>query len=300
MQHAWATIKYCGLWVRKRQIDAIFVFSTFCPFLTSCSLFQKKKRVKPLVHHPEAVWSNADIEFPSTSAVEDIEIIQALDALPIAELNELSLDGVVNERTHIVEEANETTPQDMPQCASENINRIDEDLSSASAPPPIEEESIACETIVEPIQPSAPLMDDVTTPESVANPKPIQYPNLKELSQSIMQQPAIQQRIILQPFNDEKLKELYKNPELELAERFEVDFISTELKCMYKEHPLYELLKKYSQSRYNLKINMLDLQNYVKLVQVNVEDVWQIASQFVTFEGTCQDNERCTKIERYE
>lgn len=269
--------------------------------------------MKPLVLD-EAVWSNADIEFPSTSTSDDIEIIQQNDASPpIAELSELALDDVC-EQTVSVEETGtdptavadcdvETVAEDSNEAkeAVEAIENVSEVSETEQPPEHVEMES---EISAEVIQPSAPAIDDL--PEaSTTSPRHVQYPNLQEMSKL---EPAVmsglhrtsQQRIILKPFNEIQLKELYHNPESVLAERFEAEFIGNELSCAYKEHPLYELIKKYSQSRYNLKINMLDLQTYIKTVQVNLEDVWKISMQTITFEGVCLDNERVQKHERYE
>lgn len=268
--------------------------------------------MKPLALD-EAVWSNADIEFPSTSTSDDIEIIQKHDASPpTAELSELTLDdeSIHSHRVTTAEEA-VVEPTAVAECDIEFMKEDSSDAQEAS-------ESVLSDLVMEkyqegaekndeivnePIQPSAPLIDEL--PVARESPKQVKYPNLHEMShlepatRSGIHQ-SVQQRIILQPFNEIQLKELYHNPELALAERFEAEFIGNELNCAYKEHPLYELIKKYSQSRYNLKINMLDLQTYIKTVQVNLEDVWKISNQTIYFEGVCLDNERVQKCERYE
>lgn len=152
--------------------------------------------------------------------------------------------------------------------------------------------------------PSAPAIEEFEATENnkkQANPL---YPNLKTLQSSEMSPklafPIKKERIVLQPFTSTKLKELYQNPEIALADAFEADFISTELNCAYKEHPLYELIKKYSQSRYNLKVNMLDLQGYIKSFQQNSQNVWIIENRVTSYEGMCADGERIRKNELYE
>lgn len=265
----------------------------------------------------DAVWSNADIEFPSTSTSEDIEIIPKHEASPpIAELSELALDdaSVQSEPVSAEEASIESTVVadcDLDKVEGDSIEpkEAEEAIKSVSSAPEMEESQASVEKVVEPvaeiIRPSAPLIDDLPAASESPMHKRVQYPNLHEMSRI---EPATmsglhqsgQQRIVLKPFNETQLKELYHNPELVMAERFEADFIGNELNCAYKEHPLYELIKKYSQSRYNLKINMLDLQNYIKTVQVSLEDVWKISMQTINFEGVCQDNERVIKSERYE
>lgn len=268
--------------------------------------------MKPLALD-EAVWSNADIEFPSTSTSDDIEIIQKQDASPpVSELSELALDDafVHSQQVTTAEEsaAEPTAVQESDvEIMRADLSEVQEASESVFSDPAMEKSQEGVEKdneiVIEPIQPSAPLIDD--SPVATKSPKHVQYPNLHEMShlepatRSGIHQ-SIQQRIILQPFNEIQLKELYHNPELTLAERFEAEFIGNELNGAYKEHPLYELIKKYSQSRYNLKINMLDLQNYIKTVQVNLEDVWKISNQTIYFEGVCLDSERVQKSERYE
>lgn len=276
---------------------------------------QKKKKVKPLVLD-EAIWSNADIEFPSTSTSDDIEIIQKHDASPpITGLNQLAIDDVfVSEQVANADGAC-TKPTIDAECDAaklkedsnepEEAQQAIENMSRDPTAPSLECVKMESKIVAEPIQPSAPHIDDLTVTTELTMPKNVQYPTLHEMSRL---EPATisglhqsgRQRIILQPFNEIQLKELYHNPELMLAERFETDFIGNELNCAYKEHPLYELIKKYSQSRYNLKMNMLDLQNYIKIVQVNLEDVWKISNLTINFEGVCLDNERVQKTERYE
>lgn len=272
---------------------------------------QKKKKVKPL---DEAAWSNADIEFPSTSTSDDIEIIQKHDAChpPIVELSKLALDDVSigseqekNDEANAVPvlvECNTKTVLVSPQpeeSTETNLNGRQMEPATEIVTKDENNESIVA------IIPSAPHIEDLTITTESSIVKSVEYPKLHEMLRlepttlSGLHQSG-HQRIILKPFNEMQLKELYHNPELALAERFESDFIRNELNCVYKEHPLYELIKKYSQSRYNLKINMLDLHNYIKGVQVNLEDVWKISTLTITFEGLCRDNERVQKSERYE
>lgn len=269
--------------------------------------------MKPLVLD-EATWSNADIEFPSTSTSDDIEIIQQHDASPpIAELSELALDDAF---VHSASVASEEEPTGIVDCDAECVREdSDEPKEAQEAIESVSSDSVmepssgsiekGSECIAEPIQPSAPTIDDLPVASESSVPKHVQYPNLHEMSRvepttmSGLQQ-SDHQQIVLTPFNEIQLKELYHNPEWVLAEGFETDFIGKELGGAYKEHPLYELIKKYSQSRYNLKMNMLDLQNYIKTVQVNLEDVWKISTRTIYYEGVCLDNERVQKSERYE
>lgn len=130
------------------------------------------------------------------------------------------------------------------------------------------------------------------------------YPTLKPLQTMEMPSPfrhlIRKERIILQPFTKAQLKELYHNTEILLAETFENDFINTELNTSYRDYPLYDLIKKYSQSRYNLKINMLDLQGYIKSFQENSQNVWKIENRVTWYDGMCADGERISKMESYE
>lgn len=124
------------------------------------------------------------------------------------------------------------------------------------------------------------------------------YPKLADMTGTAIASSS--ERITLQPFTNEQLKELYHNPELHMADAFEIDFINTELNNTHKDHPLHELLKKYSRSRYNLKVNMLDLHAYIKCFQENAQKVWIIENRITSYEGICADGERARKNELYE
>lgn len=160
------------------------------------------------------------------------------------------------------------------------------------------------EAISVPVTPSAPAIEDDDQLQMDAPLQHLLYPNLhrmESIGQAISSaQEQTKQQIVLQPFTDEQLKELYNNPELVMAEAFESDFISTELNSTHKDHPLYELIKKYSHSRYNLKVNMLDLHAYIKCFQENSQKVWIIENRITTYEGVCADGERIRKNELYE
>lgn len=158
--------------------------------------------------------------------------------------------------------------------------------------------------------PSAPVIDDIEDelPSKLANQTQhasLLYPKLAGMLQTghdmtlnAVSRPS--ERITLKPFTSEQLKELYHNPELYMAEAFEIDFINTELNNTHKDHPLHELLKKYSHSRYNLKVNMLDLHAYIKCFQENSQKVWIIENRVTSYEGVCTDGERIRKNELYE
>lgn len=158
----------------------------------------------------------------------------------------------------------------------------------------------------EPVIPSAPAIDDIELTGCDKIQTTIQqYPDLSKMK--LIENKTISglkeksdEKITTKPFNEMQLKELYYNPELLLADSFETEFIQNELSCTYKEHPLYDLIKKYSQNRYNLKINILDLQGYIKAFQQNSKNVWTIENRMLNYEGTCQDGERIRKTEYYE
>lgn len=170
---------------------------------------------------------------------------------------------------------------------------------------PIEEDTV--NTTVAEVSPTAPAIEDFPETEPTHMEQPMAkllYPNLANIQQvhglvgNLVN--SSKERIVLRPFTKEQLIELYKNPELALAEEFETDFINTELNNTHKEHPLHELIKKYSHSRYNLKVNMLDLQGYIKYFQENSQKVWIIENRIKTYEGVCADGERVRKNELFE
>lgn len=170
----------------------------------------------------------------------------------------------------------------------------------------VETEEPKEEAIAE-IAPSAPVFDECVQPATQTATAPavvhsIQYPNLNEMHR--LEEKAHnymnKQRSILRPFTKKQLKELYQNPEIVLAETFEEEFISNELHFAYREHQLYELLKKFSQSRYNIKINSVDLQGFVKAFQTNSSNVWNIENRTKSFSNVCKDGVSVQKYVNYE
>lgn len=163
-------------------------------------------------------------------------------------------------------------------------------------------EDVKMEIKKETVIPSAPSFEDFDEQQENQPLQKLLYPNLSmqklDLVGNLIQKSK--ERIILKPFTSEQLKELYNNPELIAAESFEGEFINTELNNIYKDHQLYELIKKYSHSRYNLKVNMLDLHGYIKCFQENSQKVWTIENRLQSYEGVCSDGERIRKFERYE
>lgn len=152
--------------------------------------------------------------------------------------------------------------------------------------------------------PSAPVFEDEDVKQCDLKAQ-VQYPDLKSMQkQEERTQSGLRlrskDRILMKPFNERQLKELYHNPELVLADEFEAEFISTELNCTYKDHALFELLKRYSQCRYNLKINMLDLHSFKRMFEENSEQVWKVEKRELKYSGTCGDGERIFKTEVYE
>lgn len=91
------------------------------------------------------------------------------------------------------------------------------------------------------------------------------------------------------PLNTEQLKELYCSPEIQMAETFENEFINAELQSNHRDHPLYDLLMKYSKSRYNLMINHIDMQSINKSIPDDVSKFWTIESRNIRYSGKCQD-----------
>lgn len=132
------------------------------------------------------------------------------------------------------------------------------------------------------------------------------YPNLESMKniEAIATRPESlrtpNERIILKPFTQIQLNEFYTNANLPLAQSFEQEFIDNELSSNYKDHILYDLLMKYSKSRYNLRINLMDLQNFKKYYQENCDDIWTIEKRTINYSGTCQDNVCVNAKEIYE
>lgn len=147
--------------------------------------------------------------------------------------------------------------------------------------------------------PTAPSFNEEETLSQVQYPDLQGMQKLEETVQSGLKQ-KVREKISMKPFNERQLKELYHNPELILADEFETEFISNELSCTYKDHPLFDLLKRFSQCRYNLKINMLDLHSFKRSFEDDSTKVWKIEKRELKYSGTCADGERIFKTEIYE
>lgn len=101
------------------------------------------------------------------------------------------------------------------------------------------------------------------------------------------------------PFSKEQLKELYCNPEIPMAELFENEFITAELQSNHRDHPLYDLLMKYSKSRYNLMINNVDMETIRKAIPDDTLQFWNIESRNVRYSGKCKDGTMVNGSEFY-
>lgn len=264
---------------------------------------QKKKRVKPIVvsELPAELtqWSNADIEFPSTSTSDEIEIISQPD-------DELLCQPLTN-LTFVENSTQQNSPDENNDnvfiTKDEEIRNLlwskdsnDVEGQHVEESTEISNEDSATNQSKITFTPSAPVIEE---PTEQTIPSKMLYPDLRKL-ETIQANSSTVKRIILQPFTSVQLKEFYHNPEVILAECFETDFISNELNTPYKDHRLFELIKKYSQSRYNLKVNMMDLQDYIKSFQQNSQSVWIIENRITSYEGVCNDGERIRKNELYE
>lgn len=216
----------------------------------------------------------------------------------------------VDKRKNEMEDIIQTTNIDVATESSEAIEITEPKVDTIESAAPKddatanEDENAIMTTAV----PSAPLIDDIEDESSSSAPPMhhinLLYPKLTDMKSGhdIIANAisSSNERITLQPFTNEQLKELYHNPELYMADAFEIDFINTELNNTHKDHPLHDLLKKYSRSRYNLKVNMLDLHAYIKCFQENSQKVWIIENRITSYEGVCADGERIRKNELYE
>lgn len=164
-----------------------------------------------------------------------------------------------------------------------------------------EKEETVQEDTLSSMMPSAPVLEEQALEPPTAA-KAVQYPNLREMHQleEKSRRFMTQQRSALRPFTKVQLKEFYSNPEDVLAEAFEEEFIANELNYAYREHQLYELLKKYSQGRYNIKINSIDLQGFIKAFHTNSSAVWKIENRTLHYRGVCKDNVSIQNYIRYE
>lgn len=133
--------------------------------------------------------------------------------------------------------------------------------------------------------------------ESLSTTVNIRYPKLDnvadfvaELSATVpVEMEAVTPLLKCKPFNKEELKELYCNLEIPMAELFENEFINAELQSNHRDHSLYDLLMKYSKSRYNLMINHIDIQNIKKSIPDDTTKFWTIESRNVRYSGKCMD-----------
>lgn len=135
----------------------------------------------------------------------------------------------------------------------------------------------------------------------------VNYPNLQQM-QNELQHVNVDEAIVrsetvqatLQPFTVAQLRELYANPEVELAAQFESEFVNAELSANYKTHPLYELLTKYSRCRHNLKLNDFDLKQAQQTFTNTEEKLWTREIKSLKYTGRCADNVACSDTEKYE
>lgn len=137
--------------------------------------------------------------------------------------------------------------------------------------------------------PSAP-EESLSTTTNIRYPKLINVVDFEaELSAPVEVESVAAPLLKCKPFNKEQLTELYCNPEIPMAELFENEFINAELQSNHREHTLYDLLMKYSKSRYNLMINHIDMQNIKKSIPDDTTNFWKIESRNIRYSGKCMD-----------
>lgn len=183
-----------------------------------------------------------------------------------------------------------------------NTKSINEILSSA--PPDCIEETTNITEVNEIVAPSAPLTNMNVTQnhiqQTALTPK-LQYPDLKEIQHELLNvKPNNVERIKIKPFTMMQLKELYANPEVQLAQQFETEFINIELNANHKSHILYELLIKYSRCRHNLKTNELDLQGQQNALLKDSTNIWERSTKTLKYQATCGDAVIVSATETYE
>lgn len=132
--------------------------------------------------------------------------------------------------------------------------------------------------------------------ETVVSPK--LYPKLEDLS--VLTEEDIDQCgkeivITLEPFKESDMEQLYSNAQIQQAEIFETEFVRQEMNENQKlvaDHVLYILLRKYAQSRVQLKINQLNLNTLKKNCNNKLSKVWNMDKKTISGHGTCSDQKR--------
>ena len=90
------------------------------------------------------------------------------------------------------------------------------------------------------------------------------------------------------------MEQLYSNTKIDEAQHFENEFISKEMNENQKQivdHPLHNLLRKYSLSRVQMKINRLNIKSLHKKCSDNLSKVWKMEKKIIMGSGNCSDGQ---------
>lgn len=164
------------------------------------------------------------------------------------------------------------------------------------------------------VEPSAPVIDLEPSTSSTAavqhihfSPEKVSYPDLESVRNLTEQLTSVPKTIQLEetklkPFTETQMQQLYSNAQLKEIEKFEIEFITKELKENQKQtdHILYQLLRKYARSRTNLKTNLCSINTLKRDCNNNYKKIWSIERKFVYRSGSCDKGHSVKVMHKFE
>lgn len=207
----------------------------------------------------ESDFNSLSIDFPSIESVEN----SGLDDL--SELQRICDEQMSNEG----EIAEENKDDNSIKCVEEEIE-IEEDVVEAIPSAPMESFQEVARNVVK-----------------IVENKPL-YPDLQNLKQSTQIAEKLLSPVVVKPFTELQIEQLYSNNEVRLVELFENEFVERELKdTSLQDHPLYVLLKKFAKSRSRLLQNSNSIATVIKRLDKDYKNIWKIERKTVSAHGFC-------------
>lgn len=266
---------------------------------------QKKKKVIQTPAEDNSFVEDVDNDFNDLSLI-DIDFPSA--SYENNSGHEQSFEVVKTEEERISEEIQDILDKSQNESQNKENGGKEEAIQEATAV------SNGEDLKEEFVEPSAPVIDLEPSTSSTAavqhihfSPEKVSYPDLESVRNLTEQLTSVPKTIQLEdtklkPFTETQMQQLYSNAQLKEIEKFEIEFITKELKENQKQtdHILYQLLRKYARSRTNLKTNLCSINTLKRDCNNNYKKIWSIERKFVYRSGSCDKGHSVKVMHKFE
>lgn len=218
-----------------------------------------------------------------------------------------TIDNIVTQECFISSDCREQEVENedketSAKAVSEDIEKLNEETNSSSAPPLALDEEVTA-------SPSAPPALSTTSNTTTAFPSEVfaspsrivQYPQLQALqheesvTEVIYKPPRLRSPEFrlssskLQALSLEQLQQYYYCPELSMVQQFEMEFLMNSLLETYENDPLFAALQEYYHLQSKLTMNLHDVKKFRMEASAAQEHIWVEVPITKTFSDKCGD-----------